>query len=108
MTEIGTRLERIDAASDLPASVTVVGVRDGLFVVQAVETFSSPFELTPNELRVIYGGDGESAPEVDEPQAWRDFGSQGLAEAAHNARRRYVAEHNAPTPEEQFAADAAE
>ncbi len=104
---IGDKLKRIDPDSDLPAAATIVGTRDGRWVLQSAVSFSSPFELTPNELRTIYGGDGETVGEVDESAAWREFGSRALADAANAAQRRYVEDREtALTPEERLAADA--
>jgi hypothetical protein len=104
---IGDTLKRIDKTSDLPATATIVGTKDGCYVLQAVEGFSSPFDLSANELRLIYGGDGQDVPAIDEAASWRRFGAQQLADANNDAQRRYVEEREtALTPEQQFTADA--
>ena len=102
---VGDKLKRIDKDSDLPAKATIVGTKDGRYVLQSAVSFSSPFELSANELRTIYGGDGEDVPEVDESAAWRQFGAQQLADANNDAQRRHVEQREtALTPEQQFAA----
>jgi len=104
---VGDKLKRIDKDSDLPAKATIVGTKDGRYVLQSAVSFSSPFELSANELRLIYGGDGEDVPEIDESAAWRAFGSQQLADAGNSAQSRYVEEREtALTPEQALAAAA--
>jgi hypothetical protein len=105
VTQVGDTLTRIDETSDLPAKATIVATKDGLYVLQSAVSFSSPFELSANELRLIYNGDGQAVPGVvDEPAAWRDFGAQMLAKADRNAQQRFIEERESLTPEEILAA----
>jgi hypothetical protein len=101
MTEVGSEYTR--KAGNGPASLKVVGQKSGRWVCQEIETFSSPFELTPIELHRDYGGDGESVVEVSEADMWQLIGRRKLREsniaAALQTRQR---ERDEESPEAFF------
>ncbi|HEX3512029.1 MAG TPA: hypothetical protein VHT27_13125 [Solirubrobacteraceae bacterium] len=107
MASVGEKLKRTKRESDYPSEVTIVGVKGGKYVCQAVETFSSPFELWPNELAAIYGGDGELTYEPSEVQSWKEITPKVIADAC-NFADTYAAETPLRTPEESLAEEAAE
>lgn len=101
--EIGSQLTR--KRGDGPAKVHVVGVRAGRWIVADI-AHGSPFELTPNELRVQYGGDGSSPPEPDELSARARFTSDRLDESVNAARAVERVQAESLTPEQAFSAAA--
>ncbi len=99
--KIGDKFKRVDD-SDLPAEITIVGSRDGNYIAQAVEGFSSPIEITPIQLHESYGADGEQVKQVSEEDAWKGVTPQIIADSANRGSDAAAAAASAESPEDAF------
>ncbi len=69
-----------------PASIRVLGIQDGAFVVENAEGYSAPAAIAPAKLAANYGGDPTLPP--DEEDVMRQADAAATEAAANNYFRR--------------------
>lgn len=82
-------------AGEGPKRIRIVGQRDGDWIAHSLDGFSAPFQISANDLRTNYGGDGNPPPSIDEAHYWSQVKPDELARRNRDAQQ---AAANAPTP----------
>lgn len=100
MTEVNDTLKR--KAGDGPKRIKIVGQRDGEWVANSLDGFSTPFQISANELRTQYGGDGNPPFSIDEAHYWSQVKPDELAARNRAAQQTAASAPTPQTPEQRF------